>query len=306
MFAWVKKFEKKVEASAKRHKSVAWCLTIYKIIDKTVRSFLRARALEGSASIAFYAFFSLFPTLLFIIAILSFFLKPAEVNVEVFKLVKDFFPISQEDILPLIEGTINTVVDRRSSMSIIAVVGLLWSGSNVFTVVVRNLNRAWGSKSAPLHFIKARLIAIVIIAALAGFITLSLLINPIVELLANYEIGTVAMYQTSFWWAFTLSLPHFFSLLFFFALYYWVPATNVHWIEAAIGAVLSNFAWQTSIWGLTWLITEGVINYQLVYGSLTTIVLIMAWIYISNLILLFGAHLSVSVAQYRRHLPDLT
>lgn len=305
MRAWIQKLQQRIEAMAERYKIVAWGLALYRVVDKTIRSFMRARALEGGASIAFYAFFSLFPTLLFLISMLSFFLKPAEVNAEVFKLVKDFFPISQEDILPLIEGTINTVVDRRGSMSIIAVIGLLWSGSNVFTVVVRNLNRAWGSKSAPLNFLKARLIAIIIIAALGGFITLSLLINPILELLASYEIGTVAIYQTSFWWLLTLSLPHFFSFLFFFALYYWVPATKVQWPEAAVSAFLSNFAWQGSIWGLTWLVKEGVINYQLVYGSLTTIVLIMAWIYMSSLILLFGAHLSASLAQHRRDLPDV-
>ena len=44
---------------------------------------------------------------------------------------------------------------------------------------------------------------------------------------------------------------------------------------------------------------EGILNYRLVYGSLTTVVIAMLWIYLSSLILFFGAHLSATAARWR-------
>jgi len=264
-------------------------------MDRTVRGFFRARALEAGAGIAYYAFFSLFPTLIFLVSLLGFFLKPEQVNAQVMKLLQDFFPVSKDEIIPLIKQTLQTVIERRGSVSIVAGVSLLWAGSNVFTVVVRNINRAWGTTSNPLNFLQTRMMAMAIIFALAAFILLSLLSMPILNLLARFEIGDLAVYKTPVWWALSFSLPHFFTFLFFFALYRWVPNTRVPWRPAALGGLVATVAWQSSIFGFTWAIQEGVVNYQLIYGSLTTIVIAMFWIYLSSLILLFGAHLSANL-----------
>jgi len=184
-------------------------------------------------------------------------------------------------------------------MSLIAGIGLLWSGSNMFTVVLRNINRAWGTRSAPMNFLQTRLMAIAMIGLLTLFIAGSLLVTPILKLLSQLEIGSITIHQTPIWWAATILLPYFFSFFFFFALYDRVPNTRVHWQNAAIGAIVATVAWQATIHGLAWALAEGFVNYKLLFGSLTTIALIMVWIYISSLILLFGAHLSAALDHHR-------
>jgi membrane protein len=268
--------------------------SLYQILDQTVRSFLRTRALESGASIAYYSFFSLFPMLIFLVSILGFFLKPDRVTEELIKLLNDFFPVSTEEIVPLIKLTLETVIDGRGPMSLIAGIGLLWSGSNVFTVVLRNINRAWGTRSAPMNFIQTRLMAIAIIGLMGLFIAVSLLINPLMELLSHLEFGDKNMQQTVGWWAASISLPYLFSFFFFFALYQRVPNARVHFKDAAIGAMFATLAWQGTIQVLKWALSEGFINYKLLFGSLTTFAFIMIWVYISSLILLFGAHLSAT------------
>ena len=52
--------------------------------------------------------------------------------------------------------------------------------------------------------------------------------------------------------------------------------------------------------GFSWYLSSGIVRYELVYGSLGTVVALMLWIYIGVLITLFGAHLSAAVARHRR------
>lgn len=271
----------------------------YAFFDHAVRSFLQARALEAGASIAYYAFFSLFPLLIFLISLLGFFMDPEQVNAYVLRLVQDVFPVSRERVADLIEQTLQSVVEQRAPMSLLAGFSLLWAGSNVFTVLLRNVNRAWGATSKPLSFLRTRLVAMAIIFGLASFIAISLLVTPLLNLLTRLEIGSITVHQTWVWWLLEETVPYALTFLLFFALYRWVPNTRVRPLEAAAGAALATVAWQATILGFTWMIREGILNYRLVYGSLTTIVIAMLWIYLSSLILFFCAHVCATVAHWR-------
>ncbi|NJO94599.1 MAG: hypothetical protein HC820_10210 [Hydrococcus sp. RM1_1_31] len=46
--------------------------------------------------------------------------------------------------------------------------------------------------------------------------------------------------------------------------------------------------------------SSGLARYQLVYGSLGTVVALMLWIYLSSVVILFGAHLSGAVTYYNK------
>jgi len=47
----------------------------------------------------------------------------------------------------------------------------------------------------------------------------------------------------------------------------------------------------------SWFLSSGLSRYNLVYGSLGALISFMTWIYIINLIVLFGAHLSAAIGQ---------
>ena len=62
--------------------------------------------------------------------------------------------------------------------------------------------------------------------------------------------------------------------------------------EAAAG-------WEIITLGFTWYLGSGLVQYELVYGSLGTIVGLMFWIYLGSLITLFGAHLTATLSQQK-------
>ncbi|MHB1385074.1 MAG: YhjD/YihY/BrkB family envelope integrity protein, partial [Bellilinea sp.] len=47
----------------------------------------------------------------------------------------------------------------------------------------------------------------------------------------------------------------------------------------------------------TWYLSSGIIRYEILYGSLGTVLALMFWIYLSCLIILLGAHLTASIDQ---------
>ena len=51
---------------------------------------------------------------------------------------------------------------------------------------------------------------------------------------------------------------------------------------------------------LAWYISSDLVNYPLVYGSLSSVVALLLWIYVSSWLALFGAHLSAAVGRGAR------
>jgi membrane protein len=267
------------------------------ILAKALQSFDKARATQAAAGMAYYTFFSLFPLLIGLIIGGSFILERQDVYQNVVDFFVEAFPTSQT----LIEQNINQVLELRGAVGIIGLVSLLWSGTNVFAILAHNINQAWAQAESR-NLLEKRLVALGMVGALAGLLILSLLSTALLDLLPRLEVplwGPVDIYQTPVWTLVSGLLPWFFTFLLFFGLYLWVPNTEVDWFSAAWGALVAALGWEIAIRGFTWYLSSGMAQYRLVYGSLGAVVALLFWIYLSSLIVLFGAHLSAAVAEHR-------
>jgi membrane protein len=276
---------------------------LFEIVVTAVQEFSRLEASAAAAGIAYYALFSLFPLLLVLLSVLSFFLQEAQARAEVMRLVQDFFPIVDEAVVQLVEENLQVLISQRNSVSILGMIGLLWGGSNVFAVLAKNINQAWHIVADPLGFLKTRLVAFGIISILAALLLLSFIATIILNLVSRFSMPlweNVAVYVPPLGVGVANLLPYIFSFFLFFALYRWVPNTQVRWLEATGGALVATLTWHWAIIGFTWAISQGLVNYQVIYGSLATVVLAMFWIYFSSLIILFGAHFSAAIARHKR------
>lgn len=78
--------------------------------------------------------------------------------------------------------------------------------------------------------------------------------------------------------------------------YLFMPNTKVRIGPALVGGIVGGIIWQSAGWGFA-LFAAGSTRYAAIYSSLAILVLFMLWLYLSWLILLFGA----SVAFYLQH-----
>jgi membrane protein len=267
------------------------------VLADAARRFDEVHAAQATASIAYYAIFSLFPLLLAFIAAGSFVLKSEQVQQQVLDFAADVFPIAQ----PLIERNVQRVLELRGTVGTLATIGLLWSATGALTVLAYNINRAW-PEAKPRNFVKRRLVALGMVVGLAGLLALSAVTRAVLDVLARLSVplwGGLAMYETPLRAILSSVAPRLLAFLALLGLYRWVPNTKVRWWEAFWGALVATLAGGIATNGFTWYLSSGIVQYELVYGSVGAIVALMLWIYIGSLITLFGAHLSAAIARHK-------
>lgn len=268
------------------------------IIRAAIDGFTEARGSEAAASMAYYTLFSLFPLLLALVAAGSYLLDRQQVFQQVVDLVSNAFPISRS----LIEENLRQVLKLRGAVGLIGLGVALWSASGVFAILARNINRAW-TEDQLRGFLQSRVVALGMVGALAVLLVVSLLLSTALNVLSRLQVPLVdvqALYGTPIWTALADLVPWLFIFVLFLALYRWVPSVEVKWSAAFWAALVVSLAWRIAASAFAWYVGSGLARYQIVYGSLGTVVALMFWIYLSSWIIIFGAHLSAAVARRNR------
>ena len=88
---------------------------------------------------------------------------------------------------------------------------------------------------------------------------------------------------------FSKLLPYLFVIAAFTFIYVFVPNTKVRLRSAIVGAVVSGVLWETT--GILFAsFVAGSTKYAAIYSGFAILIIFMIWLYLSWLILLFGAH----------------
>jgi membrane protein len=107
-----------------------------------------------------------------------------------------------------------------------------------------------------------------------------------------FEIPFTSLVQLDFWKWFSGIFSWLTIYLLFFALYYWVPTVNVQGKAAFWSALFASVAWEFSTALFSIYLTSRFGRYELLYGSVGTLVAFLFLVYILATITLFGAHLA--------------
>ncbi len=266
------------------------------ILQRTAQRMNEERAAEAAASMAYYGFFSLFPLLLIAVVIVSTVLENTLNTLteeQVLDTLLQAFPFSSD----LISENIQQVLKARGSVGIIGLVGLTWAALGAFTVLMRNINRAWPNTKAR-NIIKIRLMSFAVLAVMLTSMISLFVFNTVTRFLPQ-DITLAAEKATSSQ-NFTEVLTFLLLFIFLFVLYWWLPRTKVRWKEAAWGALTAAIGISIVTIALTWFVESGLSNYNLVYGSLGAILGLLFWIYLLSFIIFSGAHLSAAIAYISR------
>lgn len=246
-----------------------------------------------AAGLAFYAIFSLFPLLLVLVSLGSIILERFLPEGEVLEYLVQAIPIYQD----LIQNNLERVLELRVPVGLAGLVSLVWSSTGYFYTLARGVNMAW-PEIKPRNVIGRRLVALGMVGGLAILMILSFIITTVGDLLSHFQVplgGSITLYGTFFWDLISKYLPYFLTFLILCLFYFFTPNTSVRKRAAFWGAFPVAVVWNILNWGFTWYLRSGLVQYELIYGSLGTIVSLLFWIYISNLIILIGAYVSASV-----------
>lgn len=265
----------------------------WRISFRTVRRMTNNCGIEAAAAIAFFTLFSLFPLLVLFVAGASFFLESEEARNQVLQIVLNYMPATSRT---LIRENIDQVLEARGSMGIVGVVGLLWSATGVFNGLMRNLSRAWPN-SGTRNVLKRRAGAVVVVLSLFILLIVLLLIQATLTFIAGREsiFGVPILLPGLIKVASRISV-YVFTFGVFLLMYRFVPDVLVRWREAASAAVFAFIGSEILTTGFGMYLDSGAARYNIVYGSIGTLVSFMFWLFGMGFIILLGGYISAAYA----------
>jgi membrane protein len=235
-----------------------------------------------AAALSYYALFSLFPLLLLVIVLSASILGSAAAGNQVSDVLSFFFPGQTADIL---QDAVKAAADQSSSVSILAIIVLVWSSANLFGNLEKVLGTAFGV-SISRRIYERRLIGIIMIVTLTVFLVASLLTNVVFGLL---DLLFLNRFNTWLRMA-SLFVPTAFNAAIFAMLYGFVPPIRLRWDAILPASLLGGLAFEFAKLGFVWYIGS-LANITFVYGSVATVVAFMLWAFVTFCLIMICAEI---------------
>jgi membrane protein len=249
---------------------------------------------RDAAAISYFGSLSLFPAFLVIIAVANDILGRFEggQSNNVMRIVA-LFPVAKKFLLE----NLSQIIDPPATLVLSCIAVVMWTSSWVFSIVENALNRAWNVEKRR-TFWESRLRSITVVVAGGLILLSSLAIIAIASPASDMTRERLDAYAKDpyiplVWKSVLLSASLFLSVLVFCCVYKLMPEKKVSWIEAISGALVAALLWEMG--SVLFIELIPYFDYERVYGRMGAVVALLAWVYSSNLIMLFGAHFSAQL-----------
>jgi membrane protein len=249
---------------------------------------------RDAAGISYFSLVALFPATLVLIALADAFLGWMNLHRPVTQRIVALFPGSRQ----FLRTNLSEITTPSTAIVLSCVVVVLWSSSWIFTFMESGINRAWGVPSQR-TFWESRLRSIAFMMVGGGSLLVSATITAIVSAArartsVEFPATTRASYFIGWFWYFVLLGTGLLIAIMVFALIYKItPHRKVRWSEAFSGALIATVLWE--IGSTVFVKIVPFFDYQRIYGRMGAMIALLAWVYTSNLILLFGANFSAQL-----------
>lgn len=269
------------------HVGIGW----RQILGRTIKETVSDNCLGLSAQLAYYFFLSVFPALLLVVALTSFF--PQNLLDRMLAWFSSFIP---PDVLNIVRTQIRLITGSgHTGLLTFGALGALWSSSSAMSATIDTLNRAYGIREARSWW-KVQLLAIVLTVILSVFVLVSFTLvvagPEIAEKLAErYGLGPI------FTWTWTIvQWPVIFLIISegFAFVYYLAPDAEQRWPWILPGAHLATALWLLISVGFRFYVTHFG-QFNKLYGAIGGVIVMLLWFYLSGLVMLFGAEFNSEI-----------
>jgi len=249
-----------------------------------------------AAALSFFTLVSFVPILLVAVSGLGYFMKSSEAQHRVIEIASGFMPAlaSTTDLKKgILDLLTQLVTGPKTTIGIVGLLGLIWSGSALFLNMEVALNSILDVESKR-GFIKARLVALGTMALLAVLLLASVAITSAMSFIEAFRIPIANFTPGDLPFVFDLLgflIPVFISFAMFYAVYKIVPNARIEPKAAMVAAAFAAVFFEIAKHGFGWYAGHFG-NFNKVYGTLGIIVFLVTWTLYSYMILLIGAEVA--------------
>ena len=247
-----------------------------------------------ASALAYNFLFSLFPLLLFLVALLGFVANQgSQLTTLLYSSMGRVLPPGAGD---LISKTMNAVVQGAGGgkMTVGIILGL-YSASSGTAEMMTGLNMVYDIRDRR-SWLRVRLLALVLTIAMAILSMVALAIVLFGGDLANHlaNAGTIGPVANVVWRVVQWPAALFFVSLSFALVYYFGPDVEQHWYWVTPGSFIGVLLWLAISF-----ILRGYLHffnsYNRMYGSLGALILLLLWLYLTGLAFLVGGEINSEI-----------
>src|SRR4030043_2147109 len=278
-----------------RFKRLKKFLKNFGLLWQALRKFNDDNVFFLSSGIAFNILINLIPFIMLLLALGGTYLYNDQ---EVFNHIRAYFRDVAPALDPKIMKNLTDVIQNRQIVGILGFVGLLWFSTWVFGSLRIALNIVFRVEKSQgmLWGIAVDLLMIL----LAGILLLvSMTLSPLVILLQGYQGQIPVAIGPTIQWILKYLLPFFLTCCMFFLIYKIIPNKRVHFKSALQAALFTGLLWELAKHLFAWYVVHFA-EYSFFYGSLSTLVIFVLWVYYSSTILVVGGEFAYFLEEDRK------
>ena len=266
---------------------------LYSVLKFVVKGFRKGVLVTRASSIAFNLLMALLPASIFLFTLIPFIPIP-NFQQELIKLFESIIP---SEAYAFLESTIVDVITRRSGGLLIFmfIATIIFSTNGIHALIHAFVVSAHEFKSR--SWVDQRkisvvlLLIVVVMISLAGFLLIfgKMAINRLVEVHILESNLVYYLIMTLKWIVIILLL--FLAISF---LYWLAPAKKSDFRFISPGSIIATFLFILTSLGFSAYVNNFG-QYNKLYGSIGTLIVILVWLYLNSIALLIGFELNVSI-----------
>ena len=275
-------------------------IPLFDVVRFLFLQFQKTGLSERAASIAFNLLVALPPAIIFLFTLVPFLPISRQFVEELFDLIRDVIP-SGKDNTVLITFLDDFLRNPRNGLLSFGFILALFYSSNAVMGIMRSFDRNYaGFRKRGIIHSRMTALKITLILFLVVITSVGLLIvqDSVLRWLGIENIIIVEFIKIVRW--IVVIMLFFFTISFF---YRYAPAVHKRWKHVNAGSILATFL-MISFTFLFSIYVNNFSNYNKLYGSIGTILILMLLIYFNSYVLLIGFELNVSINALKREVDE--
>jgi membrane protein len=278
-----------------RVKRLKKILKNFGLLWQALRKFNDDNGFFLSSGIAFNILINLIPFIMLLLALVGAYLYNDQ---EVFNYFRAYFRNVAPALDPKIMKNLTDIIQNRQLVGILGFVGLLWFSTCVFGSLRIALNIVFRVENSGGMLLGIGIDLLMIL--LSGIlILLSMTLSSVVTFLPGYQGWIPVAIGPTIQWILKYLLPFSLTCGMFFLIYKIIPNKRVRFKSALQAALLTGLLWELAKHLFGWYVVH-LAKYSIVYGSLSTLVVFVLWVYYSSTILIVGGEFAYFLEEDRQ------
>ena len=268
----------------------------WQIVTTARERWLEVDGDQRAAAFGFYLLLSVFPLVIMVVTVGSFFVDREIATREFIRWVEHYIPLSPEQQADTL-STILGLLKSRGQINMAAFLMLIWGALKFLRALIRTTNCIWHSPAYSWWRLPLKSLALLGITASA--VTVGILLPALARLVRTWVLSHLAYPRGTFQLIFSI-IPWLVLFYGFLMIYKMAPSRRTRFSEVWIGALtVTVLLWLGGQLFLVYAVNFA--RFNVLYGSLGGIVAFLLWIYLSGCICVFGICLSAAQAEIQSH-----